>query len=531
MAIDPNSISPKDIKKLVLEGMVFQPDGGMRVGRVETNNDPVIAKQEMKALEDTATAWRRVHDFTQGLTDEEFAKRKAEAQRLRDELLAGCTPSPGTAAAPAPAPVAQGNISQPLRPSTLRQCFDAYMATKKKIAKSTKTAYEGSFDVFAKLSGGESRMAHEIAEVEFMVFNDALPCVPAHATKRGIELKSAAQMIANPPMGKDKLGNPVDYDPISGNTANLHLTNLQGFFDYVISSGRRNGSNPFPTLNRHSDGEDIGGADGFHEHELRAIFNPDSLMQAKRPSQFWTPLLALYTGARLNELACLELADFVEEKGVPCISIRYVPRAKPNTIEHKKKGAARTVKTASSIRLVPMHPDLYEIGIEAYMADLRAIGASRFFPTLPPGHQGQARAAPLARRQRIPEKGRGPRASQEGHAQLPRHGVRNAGRSRNGRRSCRPVDRACHSDGQGTPLPAQQGRHRLASEGRVRRLAVPLHRHRGHPIPPRLVQRLQQGQHGAVNEQGCWRPKVALVFPKPFSFTSTVHPLVCGTSE
>ena len=79
MAIDPNSISPKDIKTLVVEGMVFQPDGGMRVERVKTSDDPVIAKQEMKALEDTATAWRRVHDFTANLSDEEFAKRKAEA--------------------------------------------------------------------------------------------------------------------------------------------------------------------------------------------------------------------------------------------------------------------------------------------------------------------------------------------------------------------------------------------------------------------------------------------------------------------
>ena len=190
-------------------------------------------------------------------------------------------------------------------------------------------------------------------------------------------------------MGKDKAGNPVDYDAISGNTANLHCTNLQGFFDYVINSGRRNGDNPFVKLPRHSDGEEIGGADGFDEHELRAIFKPESLMQAKRPSQFWTPLLALYTGARLNELACLKLADFVEEKGIPCISIRYVPRAKPGTIEHNKKKAARSVKTATSIRLVPLHPDLYEIGIEAYMDDVRAIGGTRFFPTLPSDTKGK----------------------------------------------------------------------------------------------------------------------------------------------
>jgi hypothetical protein len=341
----------------------------------------------MKALEDTAVAWRQVHDFTAGMSDDEFAKRKLEAMRLRDEMLA-MTAAP-TPAAP-PAPMASAGISIPLRPSTLRQTFEAYMATKKRIAVSTKKAYEGSFDLFAALCGGESRLTHEITEVDFMEFNDALTHVPAHATKRGIQLKRAADMIKSPPVSKDKKGNPIEYESISGNTANLHCTNLQGFIDYAISSGRRNGDNPFLRMKRHSDGEEVGGADGFDEHELRAIFNSATLMEAKRPSQFWAPLLALYTGARLNELACLELSDFVQEKGIPCISIRYIPRAKPGTIQHnKKKGASRSVKTASSIRLVPLHPDLFEIGIEAYMDDLRAIGAERFFPTLPSDTKGK----------------------------------------------------------------------------------------------------------------------------------------------
>ncbi len=238
MAIDPNSISPKDIKKLVVEGMLFQPDGGVKVDRVKTSDDPAVAEREMKALGNAANAWRKVHDFTANLSDDEYAKQKAEAERLRDELLAmAATPQPVAA----PVPVAPTGVSMPLRPSTLSQCFKDYMTSKKKISESAKTAYRGSYELFAKLSGGERRMAHEITEMEFKLFNDALGHVPAHATKRGIELKRAADMIENPPLGKDKAGNPLEYDCISGNTANLHCTNLQGFFDYIIMSGRRNG--------------------------------------------------------------------------------------------------------------------------------------------------------------------------------------------------------------------------------------------------------------------------------------------------
>lgn len=123
MAIDPNAISAKDIKTLVVEGLVFRPDGEVRVDRVKTSDDPLVAKHEMKALEETATAWRRVHDFTAGLSDDEFARRKAEAVRLRDELLAmAAQPTPVVAAAPA----ALASTSMPLRPSTLRQAFPVH---------------------------------------------------------------------------------------------------------------------------------------------------------------------------------------------------------------------------------------------------------------------------------------------------------------------------------------------------------------------------------------------------------------------
>ena len=113
-------------------------------------------------------------------------------------------------------------------------------------------------------------------------------------------------------------------------------------------------------------------------------------MQAKRPSQFWGMLLALYTGARLNEIACLDLIDFVEEKGIRCIAIRHIPRAKPHTIEHTRNPhSAKRTKNVESRRLVPLHPDLFEIGIETYIEDLRELGATRFFPTFPLDAKGK----------------------------------------------------------------------------------------------------------------------------------------------
>lgn len=386
MAIDPNSFNLDDVRKLIIEGLDFKPDGSVSVNRIETNPDPLVAAAEMRVLNDTAAAWHKVHDFTSGMNDSEFELRKADAQRLHDEMVA--LSSPVTVASRQPISKLPPGITIPLRPATLQACFDSYTASKKRISQSAKESYQESFELFATLMGGEHRMAHEIHLLEFKEFGDALAHIPAHAKKRGIQLRKAAEILASPPELVNRLGQPID--TISGKTANGHLTNLQSFFDYVASSGRRDGDNPFLKLMRHSDGQQSGGADGFDEHELRAIFDPAMLMQAKRPTQFWAPLLALYTGARLNEIACLDLADFVEEKGIRCIAIRHVPRATPDMVEHRRNiRSTKNTKNLESRRLVPLHPDLFEIGIDTYIEDLRTLGANRLFPTCPKDVKGK----------------------------------------------------------------------------------------------------------------------------------------------
>lgn len=382
MAIDPNGINPEDVKKLVAQGLDFRPDGGLSIQHVQTSDDPEVTKREIASLSEMANKWREIHNFTAKMTDEEFDAKRVDAEKLRDELMAisrGATAQRMAIDAPI------GDL--PLRPSTLRDAFDAFMATKRGVAESSKNSYTYSFELFAALVGGEQRMAHEVTVVEIQEFNDALPLVPLHATKRGIKLNKAKELIANPPNATDKDGNPLK--AISGESANLHLSNLQSFFDYLISSGRRNGENNIAKLKRHSDGEQGDGAVGFEEDELRRIFDPEQLMSAKRSTQFWGPLLALYTGARLNELACLDLADIVNERGIPCISIRRVPRAKPGTIVHNANRSTKQVKNKMSIRHVPLHPDLWEIGLQDYIDDMKSLGATRLFPTLPVDTKGK----------------------------------------------------------------------------------------------------------------------------------------------
>jgi integrase len=63
----------------------------------------------------------------------------------------------------------------------------------------------------------------------------------------------------------------------------------------------------------------------------------------------WTPWIGAYTGARITELTQLRKVDFVTEYAVPCI--RLTPEA----------GSVKS----GNYRLVPVHPHLLEMGIEA----------------------------------------------------------------------------------------------------------------------------------------------------------------------
>lgn len=89
-----------------------------------------------------------------------------------------------------------------------------------------------------------------------------------------------------------------------------------------------------------------------------------------RPSQYWMPLLGLYTGARIAELASLELKDIQVLEGCPSYYLSH------------PDGANAGGKNAYAPRWVPVHPELLSAGFMQYVGQLRAGGHTRLFPCL-----------------------------------------------------------------------------------------------------------------------------------------------------
>jgi integrase len=109
----------------------------------------------------------------------------------------------------------------------------------------------------------------------------------------------------------------------------------------------------------------------FEAEDLKKIFHSkDYLEDSHNESfKFWLPILALFTGCRLDELAQLHLDDIRKENRIWLLDIN----------DEQEKN----VKTEDSKRLVPIHPFLLnELNLVGYVQSLRDTGEKRLFPEL-----------------------------------------------------------------------------------------------------------------------------------------------------
>jgi integrase len=100
-----------------------------------------------------------------------------------------------------------------------------------------------------------------------------------------------------------------------------------------------------------------------------------------RDWRYWLPTIAIYSGARLGEIAQLLIADIREDRGV------WIFHITPEGSDDK------TVKTEGSARVVPVHPRLIELGLLDYREKIKERGDTRLFPTATRDTRGHFGAA------------------------------------------------------------------------------------------------------------------------------------------
>ena len=90
---------------------------------------------------------------------------------------------------------------------------------------------------------------------------------------------------------------------------------------------------------------------------------------------YWAPIVCAYSGARREEIAGLATEDIGEEAGIPYLGLHF--------------SEFRRLKNNVSIRKVPIHNRLIELGFLEYVEKMRAQGSKDLFPCLREGTDGK----------------------------------------------------------------------------------------------------------------------------------------------
>ena len=249
---------------------------------------------------------------------------------------------------------------------TLRGALDIYkteMEREQRGTEKTRKRRTRHMELLREILGDEMDVA-SIAWDESRKVKSVLTALPAHRTKKAkTREKSLEELIAEPA----EVGLHI-------RTINSHLSSYGAFFHWAKLNGYV-AENPFAGIaynTQNADAEDP--RVPFTMKQLAAIrdavMNPAKDVPAYHK---WGVLIAMHTGARLNEVAQLHLADIVQRDGIWCFDINMDDKATTR----------KRLKNRQSARLVPMHPYLKASGLLEYVEGLRNAGRARLFPEYP----------------------------------------------------------------------------------------------------------------------------------------------------
>lgn len=159
------------------------------------------------------------------------------------------------------------------------------------------------------------------------------------------------------------------YEPISRTTLKNNLVRVSTFFEWakinnvINQDPTENITKILPKTARQK--AKIDARDPFTADDLRALFHSEEFKKPKKPYQYWVPVIALYTGARIEEICSLTLANIKQQDDVWYFDITRS-------------------KTDAGRRQTPIHHQLIRLGLLDYVEQLKADGEMRLFPELKP---------------------------------------------------------------------------------------------------------------------------------------------------
>ncbi len=183
--------------------------------------------------------------------------------------------------------------------------------------------------------------------------------------------------------------NAMIAEGVTAANANAKLSCLRTLLGYAVENDFLD-ANPADRVNVLDKDKDRRKRKEFDLPSLHALFSSPVYSNDVRPRQgrgeaaYWMPIIALYTGARLEEIAQLRPKDV---RHTEYLDGDDTPRRVWLICITQEDGL--TTKNAASERRIPIHPELERLGFLRFAEDARACEQDQLFPALTPNIYGR----------------------------------------------------------------------------------------------------------------------------------------------
>jgi integrase len=335
-----------------------------------------LALGDISAVEDDIVD--ALDAFKIGLDRQSIAYPKLGIEVLRAYVRALQAIEQRNAGEPVPTPQLTAG-SNAVASGTLKEAFEGWKKERER-PEGTVHEYGRAVDMFIQLHGNLPIL--DIKRSHARTFREALQLVPK--SRKGSLLRASL-----PELSEYGRTHPT-VQMVSPGTINKQLGAVQA----VGGWGRHNGlvpedaswSDPFEEMRLDEEQSERA---PFDAGDLQTIFDASLFTARKLPigakgdAGIWFPLLALFAGARQAEYAGLRVSDIRYDDTTHVPLMWFMRDIK----------AGRRLKTKSSERVVPVHPQLVKIGFLDYVSWRRKDGEHAWlFPSVAPDQKGALRA-------------------------------------------------------------------------------------------------------------------------------------------
>jgi len=225
----------------------------------------------------------------------------------------------------------------------LSDCIDEFINEKKRGWKDINSHtneykdYRPKLSLLVEILGNP--LVGQVTKTDIVKYKNSLFRMPSNRNKKSTYIRKSIDQLMEMDIPPEDL--------LSNTTIGNHFVKIASFLAWLHENDflQSNLSSPLRRVIK-KERPDSELRSAFTVSDLDALFNNDYYFLSRHHfnSHYWIPLLALFTGARLNELCQLDRADIVQIDGVWCIDV------------NDKNG--KKLKNISSARLIPIHSKL-----------------------------------------------------------------------------------------------------------------------------------------------------------------------------